>query len=204
VDLRGEGAGIHLGLTTLPAALYIDLDRNGIGLQLDTIVATGFHLRSGFPGLSRFGLNVWLFGSGIHLGTDSVYLWSFPGGQGFDFIHGEGFQLSPSPIHKARFFGAYGGPGFQGFGMIGAPLAPGQYSAQGLRLGTPGFDVRPRDAVDAAYRLHDIQFNGAGGPVSWGDENNRALVARIRDTVSWWWHDPFALAKAGLTLLIWQ
>jgi hypothetical protein len=52
VDLRGEGSGIHLGLTTLPAALYIDLDRNGIGLQLDTIVATGFHLRSGFPGLS--------------------------------------------------------------------------------------------------------------------------------------------------------
>jgi hypothetical protein len=75
--------------------------------------------------LSRFGLDVWLFGSGIHLGTDSAYLWSLPGGRGFDFIHGEGFQLSPSPIHKARFFGAYGGPGFQGFGMIGAPLPPG-------------------------------------------------------------------------------
>ena len=205
LDTLGEGAGLHLALTTLPAAVYLDFDKNGIGIQLDTILATGLHFRTGLPGLSHLALDLWLFGSGLHLGTDSIYAWTYWGGGGIDFVNRRGFTLSPSPVHKARFFGAYGGPGFQGFGIIGAPTLGGGKNASELALGQPGFDERPRDAVDAAFRLHDIQFNGAGGPHSWawGAANDQALVREIRRTSLLWWHDPFALSKALLTLAVW-
>jgi len=210
LHIRGEGSGLHLALTTLPAALYVDFDKYGLGVQLDTVLATGFHVRTGIPGLSHAGLDLWVFGNGLHLGTDSLYGWHYWGGRGYDFINRRKFALSQSPIHKARFFGAYGGPGYQGFGMIGAPVSlvalAGSHNASWLEIGAPGFTERPRDAVDGAYRLHDIQFIGAGGPYSWawGGENDKALIAEIRRTDILWWHNPFALTKALLTMLVWD
>jgi hypothetical protein len=206
LDLQGEGAGLHLALTTLPAALYLDFDRNGISLALDTFLATGFHFRSGIPGISHLGLDLFLFTAGVHLGTDSAYYWVYETIGGIDFINGGTFYSKSSAPYKFRIFGAYAGPSYQGFGFAGTPISRGVYNmGEGPEIGTPGLDQLPRDAVDAAFRFHDVGFKGAGGPYpwTWGGLVDQALVHRIRNSSAVWWHDPFAMTKAIMTEVIW-
>jgi hypothetical protein len=76
---------------------------------------------------------------------------------------------------------------------------------EGPEIGTPGLDQLPRDAVDAAFRFHDVGFKGAGGPYpwTWGGLVDQALVHRIRNSSAVWWHDPFAMTKAIMTEVIW-